>query len=72
MRCKFHLGGGVRAGFAAVALDERGHLLFGLLGKFEPGLTAAHQLQIDIGQKFGVEQRAVLGAVAVVDFEALA
>ena len=35
-------------------------------------LPAAAQLEIDLGQQFGVEQRPVLGAVRIVDVEALA
>ena len=38
-----------------------------MISKSERGLLAADQLEIDFGQQFGIEQRAVLGAVAVVD-----
>src|SRR3984893_8493516 len=33
----------------------------------EARLTPAHEFRIDLGQKFGVEQRAVLRAAAIVD-----
>src|SRR3546814_14296315 len=43
-----------------------------LLGQHQARLPAAHQLQIDFGQKLGVEQRAVQRAAGIVDAEALA
>ena len=41
-------------------------------GKAESRLTAAHELQINLGEQLGVEQGAVLGARGIVDLEASA
>src|SRR5690606_41355320 len=57
------LAGRVEAGLGLSGHDDRLHLHV----EAERRLPAADQLDIDLGQKLGVEQRAVPGAVAVVD-----
>ena len=53
-----------------------GHALACPAGQFrlqhEARLTAAHHLEIDLGEKFAVEQSAMLGAAGIVDIEAAA
>ena len=36
-------------------------------GKFEPDLAPAGQFDLNLRQQFGIEQRAVAGAVAAID-----
>ena len=58
-----------RAKWALAAYDDRrnGDVLAGLGRKLEADLAAAAQLDVDLGKQFGVEQGAVLGAVAAID-----
>ena len=75
MRRELGLGRRMRARRAhrQVADDhDRRRAALDLRRQAENALTAAAQLEIDLGQKLGIEQRAVLDPVRVVDAEALA
>src|SRR6185369_6021366 len=73
MRCAFGLAYArgerrlARAGNHDAVVAATADVQLDLFGKPELRLTAADQLQIDLGKDLGVEQRAVLGAAGIVD-----
>src|SRR4051794_8551830 len=66
------LAGAMRPGDAELARDGDRTRATEIGSQLEAALTAADQVEIDLGQELGVEPGAVLGALRIVDGEAAA
>ena len=73
VRGEFSLAWPMRAGGAELALtlglawSDRSAIVAALSRQAQPDLASAGQLDINLCEQFGIEQRAVAGAVAAID-----